>query len=594
MPPRHTHIPCAGRTRIIYGTDMSNTIPARWIIKPWHLSQLLYYPFRLLTCVPPIAALLIQNAPEQNLQYGLALIAYALIFNVAIAAAYMVVFRSQWVVSDVGARSLRLVLLILAVGAVDAVGGLWAIYQSGGWGSPFWHMSLASLIVPCAVVGKRWTLGVAAVFLLMHAFSLFVEGAGTVEVWLGPQRYLYIGTIATVFFLSAVIGFLGDVCFALDKSRRRVKTALDNLGTMLEVAQSMALVTSDVNDLMRRVAQTVGERHSYDMVAIYVSEDGQREFQLSGWLGEREDFERYAEDAEGLVGQAASEMDSQLVREGRSWRAAIPIRGRHSLMGVLVMGADAGKTNAGDGTWLGSALAGQIAVGIQITRLRQRLTDAATPEEWDAITREIHDGISGSMYGLKLQLETYAESARLEGNPLTGRLEDLVSPTNELLLDTRSYIYHLLPALRGESCLFTLVENLSWEFEKVSGVSVRQSFSGDPAENGRVPAPVVAGIYRVLKHRMAAVMRSGTASEFRVELHADPANIRLTLSDDGVNYDPGDTESHQALEHLRCTARDMGGELRIEDSGGGRIVLDLTTESYKPFERDKLSDSRPE
>ena len=84
------------------------------------------------------------------------------------------------------------------------------------------------------------------------------------------------------------------------------------------------------------------------------------------------------------------------------------------------------------------------------------------------------------------------------------------------------------------------------------------SFSGDPAEDGRVPASVVACIYRVLKHRMAAVMRSGTASEFRVELHTDPANIRLTLSDDGVKYDLGDAESRQAMENIKRTASDIG------------------------------------
>ena len=571
---------------------MSSRNQPRWFIKQWHLHHLLYFPFRLLTCVPPVLALLIQNVPEENLQYGPALIAYALIFNVAIAAAYMVVLRAQWVVGDVGGRSLRLVLLVLAVGATDAAGGLWAIWHSGGWGSPFWHMSLASLIVPCAVIGIRWSLGVAAIYLLMQTACLFLEGAGTVEVWFGPQRYLYLGTIATVFFLSAVIGFLGDVCYELDESRRRVKTALNNLGTMLEVAQSTAVVTSGVNDLMRRVAQTVGDRHRYDIVAVYVSEVGKRELQLSGWLGEREDFERYAEEAEALVGQAAVEMDSQLVHGGHSWRTAIPIRGRDSLMGVLVMGADARDANVGDAAWLGSALAGQIAVGIQITRLRQRLTDAATQEEWDAITREIHDELSGSIYGLKLHLETYAESARRDGNPLSRRMEDLVSPANELLLDTRSYIYHLLPALRGESCLFTLVENLSWEFEKLSGVPVRLSFSGDRAEDRRVPASVVAGIYRVLKHRMAAVMRSGTASEFRVELHADPANIRLTLSDDGAIDGPGDAKSRHAMKHLKRTAGDIGGELRIGDSGGGRIVLDLAMENYKPVERDQLSNSR--
>ena len=570
---------------------MQNATTLRRVIMAGRDPLILYVLFRLLTCVPSVVALVIQEVPEKHLQYGPGLIAYAFALSIAVATAYTVILRSQWAADDGSARSPRLVLLILGVGVIDAAGGLWAIQNSGGWGSPFWHVSLAALIVPCAVVGIRWSLGVAAIYLLIQAGFLFMAGRGSVEVWFGAQRYLYVGTIATAFFLSAVVGFLGDVCFELDKSRRRAETALGNLGTILEITQSMAVVTSGVNDLMRRVAQTVGERHSYNTVAIYLSEPGERDLRLSGWLGKREDFEQYAQDADGLIREATAEMDSRLAREAGSWMAAIPIRGRDSLMGVLVMGSDDSGSDAGDATVLGWALVGQIAVGVQIARLRRRLTDAATSEEWDAITRQIHDGISGSMYGLMLHLETHAESARREGNPFSRRLEDLVPPAKELLLDTRHYIYHLLPALRGESCVFTLVENLAWEFEKVSEIPVGLSFSGDRADGGRVPPPVVVGLYHVLKHRMTGVIRSGTATELRVDLDVDPANIRLTVSDDGVIDDPGSAESRRRMEHLRRAAGDMGGELEIVDSRGSgtRIEVDLAIKDGKVVKRDQLN-----
>ena len=551
---------------------------------------MLYVLFRLLTCVPPVVALLIQEMPEKHLQFGPGLIAFAFGLSIAVSSAYTVILRTQWVANDGCTRRPRLVLLILVVGAIDAAGGVWAIQNSGGWGSPFWHMSLASLIVPCAFVGIRWSLGVGAIYLLMQACCLFMAGAGTVDVWVGSQRYLYFGTIVTVFFVSAVIGFLGDVCFELDMSRRRAEAALGNLGTMLKITQSVAVVTSGVNDLMRRVAQTIGECHRYDIVAIYLSEPGERELRLSGWLGKREDFERHEQGFKNLIRQATSTLDSQLVREGGSWRAAIPIRGRDSLMGVLVMGSDDSEAEAGDATALGWALVGQIAVGIQIARLRRRLTDAATSEEWDAITRQIHDEISGSMYGLMLHLETYAESARRDGNPISRRLNDLVPPAKELLLDMRHYVYHLLPALRGESCVFALVENLAREFEKVSEIPVRLSLSGDRSVGGLVPAPVVAGIYHVLKHRMSDVMRSGTAMELRVGLDVDSAHIRLTVSDDGVIDDPGGAKSPRRLEHIRRAVGDMGGELEIVDTKdpGIRIVVNLAIEDGKVVKRDQL------
>ena len=83
-----------------------------------------------------------------------------------------------------------------------------------------------------------------------------------------------------------------------------------------------------MNDLMCRVAQTVGERHRYDIVAIYVSEPGEREMRLSGWLGGARGLRAISsEEADVLIRQAMAEKDSRLVRDGESWRAAIPISG---------------------------------------------------------------------------------------------------------------------------------------------------------------------------------------------------------------------------------------------------------------------------
>ena len=74
---------------------MRNTATVRWIIKPWGDLLMLYGPFRLLTCVPPVVALLIQEMPEKHLQFGPWLIAYAFALSIAVSAAYIVIFRSQ-------------------------------------------------------------------------------------------------------------------------------------------------------------------------------------------------------------------------------------------------------------------------------------------------------------------------------------------------------------------------------------------------------------------------------------------------------------------------------------------------------------------
>ncbi len=74
-------------------------------------------------------------------------------------------------------------------------------------------------------------------------------------------------------------------------------------------------------------------------------------------------------------------------------------------------------------------LVGPIAVGIQVARLRQRLDNAASQQEWERITRQIHDRTSSFLYSLMLYLETDAEQARLEGSPVYRRIEGMIPCT---------------------------------------------------------------------------------------------------------------------------------------------------------------------
>ena len=136
-----------------------------------------------------------------------------------------------------------------------------AIVLSGGWGSPFWHTWLSSLILPCLIFGFRWSMVLAAGYITVLTAVLGVIGEGANGTWLGSQRYFYVGAMFTLFLLSGVVGYLGDVCFKVQRRKIEAEAALRNLGTMLEITWSFAVITSNANEMMRRVARTIGERN---------------------------------------------------------------------------------------------------------------------------------------------------------------------------------------------------------------------------------------------------------------------------------------------------------------------------------------------
>ncbi len=541
-----------------------------------HCPVALYYLLRIVTCVPPLVVLFTRSAPDENLQFGPALVIYAALLGLVVATTYTILLRSFMTEEHDGIRRPTAVIVVLVVGLIDMLAGLTAILLSGGWGSPFWHVWFSSLVLPCLILGMRWSILIAAFYIVVCSVVADFVADGD-PAWIGSQRYLYFSSMFTILLVAGILGYLGDMCFRLQRSRVKAERALADLGTMLEITRSVAVITSNINDMMRRVARTIGERHRYDTVGIYLVGPDGGDVKLSGWVGNFEDLEQYASQTDHLIFQAISEERTRSVRDKESWSAAIPIRDSDALMGVLLVASREAEAVVPGRFGLDQTLVSQIAVGIRIARLRQRATDVRTPYEWELLTRQIHDRITGSMYSLMLSLQACDDIASRNDNPLAPRLSRLVPPTRVLFLDTRQYLYYLLPALREDTGPETVVRNLAAEFEGVSGIRADVSVSDDLP---RLPLSVVVGCYDIMQYRLADILHSSTASHVHLELAVSNGGIQVAIADDGT-ADEESILTGDGAEEIRARAADMGGELEISVSGdsGTHIVFDLSMQS---------------
>ena len=530
-----------------------------------------YVPLRVLTCLLPFMHLIPGLSSNRDGQYGLELAALVLLLTLLTTVPYALVLGSFLSDAHESARTRRSLLLVLTVGALDLASGLAIVAFTDGWSSQFRHYWTAALLVPCLVLGFRWSLTMGVTFIVITYLALSPTGGN----WSGSANdllYLQIGWAVSTIVISGVIGFLGDVVFELQRSRRSAEVARDNLETMLEITRQTAMITSGLNDLMRRVARVIGERHSCQMVGIYVVGSEDEGLRLVGWLGEFEVLRHHVRRGDSLVHEAISSMDARFVQDGRSWNAAIPIRDVDSAMGVLLIGSEGTDTDINRMTRLGHALEGHIAVGIQVARLRQRLGHAATPQEWELITRRIHDRISSSFYSFMMQLETHVEQIRPEGSPLTLRLESIVPTFAQLLIETRHYMYQLLPALRGQIGVDAMVDSMVAEFEKASEIPVRLTIGGSAAH---VPIATTVGLYLLLQNRLSDILISPAATKVEVNLRMKSDNLSLRISDNGVE------NTADRLTRMRELAGDMGGQLEIVPGrdGNTELALDVAMES---------------
>ncbi len=338
--------------------------------------------------------------------------------------------------------------------------------------------------------------------------------------------------------------------------------ALHEQGTVFEVTLIILSESEDVDDLMRKVARTIVDRHRYDHLAIYLRQPGVPGLRLaSGESTGATPHEAFT----SMARAATSESRSLIERHGNRWRVAVPIEDGSNTLGVLIVGSDTSSTRADRARVLCRALAAQLSLGIQNSGLRRRQLEVVADRERARIAHEIHDGVAQSMYALNLGLENCVRLAqRGDSARLKESLNSLVPLSRQTLLEIRHYIYDLTPLLSSGDSFDDLLKKQVGEFEAISEIPAHLEVYG---ESSSIPMSVRAGIYRILHEALSNVLQHSSASEVLIELEVGPANVRMSVKDDGVGFNSGDAPGGYGLENMRRRAEEIGGTFSISRAG---------------------------
>ena len=118
----------------------------------------------------------------------------------------------------------------------------------------------------------------------------------------------------------------------------------------------------------------------------------------------------------------------------------------------------------------------------------------------------------------------------------------------------------------------------------------------------RAPRPVERACFRVLQEALSNVLQHAEASEVRVHLHQEAAELVLTVRDDGCGFDRDavrDDIRHEGgslgLFGMQIRARPVGGSVQVKSTPGGgtevRAVFPLHYPAAEPVGADAVAGS---
>jgi len=424
--------------------------------------------------------------------------------------------------------------------------------------------------------------------------TAFVAVISAVAI-LGAGRFLSdLGMVLLIVALTALgaAGFSTWAFRVLARAQRETQeqarrlAAIDEASLALSSDLDLASVLQRVVELSRDVT---GAR--YGALAMVDEEGKIAEFLTSGMsLEERERIGRLPE-GKGLLGA--------VIREGKTLRVD-RIAGHELSVGFPpyhpVMTSFIGLPIVYEGRILGDlyltdkshgepfterdedslrTFAAHAAVAIENARLYGQVQDLVLLEERERIGMDLHDGVIQSLYATGLGLESCLDD--LEHDPIEAQaqLHRAIDALNQTIVDIRSYIFHLRPALLADSDLAGAVGALLQELKVNTLMEVH--LTEEPNACRGLTEEQLAALFHVAREALTNVRKHAHATVVAARLEQHDGVFRMTISDDGVGFDHVQPRGGQGLRniHERVAALDGRLEIQSAEGAGTRLTFEV-------------------
>jgi two-component system NarL family sensor kinase len=356
---------------------------------------------------------------------------------------------------------------------------------------------------------------------------------------------------------------------AIDRFDREV---LDRL--MVGDVQRIKIWRSDGTIVYSDATQLIGKRFPLDDEQVQVLHTGATEGGLSDLRRRENEFE---DEEDGLL-EVYTRIESpegrpllfeayysvQTVKE-RSVEVLTPFRRitAGALLALLLLGVP---------------LLGVLTLRLtRASRARERLMRRAVESsevERRRIARDLHDGVVQELAGTSFALSGTAREASISPE----LREELMGSSRALrnsLRQLRSLLVEIHPPGLNAAGLGAALEDLTSSAVS-AGISTSVSVNGVDGS----PDHVVTLVWRVAQEAIRNAVRHAHASELTVEVRGDERQVRLTVRDDGVGFDPAAQSSGRSygLRGLQSLVEDGGGRVQVESGPGAGTTVRMAVD----------------
>lgn len=194
-------------------------------------------------------------------------------------------------------------------------------------------------------------------------------------------------------------------------------------------------------------------------------------------------------------------------------------------------------------------------------------------EERLKMAQEVHDELGQQITIMKMDV-SWLDQKLVDHPLLKEKTEGLKKTLDATVKTVRRIASELRPSILDDMGLAVAIEWHTRELEKRSGLKINIE---DVNDVDGLTEQTKINLFRVVQESLTNVVRYAKASGVTIALEKSEKEIRLSIKDNGVGFDPASIAVKKTLGILGMRERiaALGGELKLESSPGNGTVINV-------------------
>jgi signal transduction histidine kinase len=205
----------------------------------------------------------------------------------------------------------------------------------------------------------------------------------------------------------------------------------------------------------------------------------------------------------------------------------------------------------------------------EMRQLSQRLV-AAQEEERRHLSRELHDHVGQVLTALRMELGRIDRGRLPQDTRLGSSVAEAKQLVDKMFRTVRDLALGLRPSMLDDLGLRAALEWHARDMSRRSGIDVELTVDGDI---GTLSDRYQTCVYRVIQEALTNCARHAQAHTVAVRMIADSRALDISVTDDGIGFDPAAPRDGLGLRGIEERVKELGGTLTIRSERGRGTVL---------------------